>query len=143
MPEYIDTLIADAIRPEANNKITVLGLLGDALFVPAVPTALATLAIIQRWRPTPREAPGTNFAFSFEIHGPGFVPIVVAAQTLTVPVGPRPNMNFVVQIQGFPVPQEGDYEIRTLIDGVPQHTYQFFIGVPPQNQRDRLLGFRP
>lgn len=142
MPEYVDTLICDAIRPEANNKATLLGLLGESIFVPAIPTQLASLGIMQMWRPLPGDAPGSSFQFSFELQGPGGQPrIPIPPQPLVVPGGPRGVLNLVVQIQGFLVPAEGDYTITTIIDGHIRNTYAFFIGVPPQPTRQGLIGF--
>lgn len=144
MPEPIDTLICDAIRPEANHKMTVLGLLGDEIFVPQIPTLLASLAFLQRWKPSQGEAAGRNFMFSFEIRVPGMqVPIAVPAQAATVPASARPQMNFVLQMQGFPVPQQGEYELRTFIDGQLRYTHTFFVGVPPDAQGNQFIGFRP
>jgi hypothetical protein len=144
MPEYIDTLISDGVRIEANNKLTILGLLGDAIFVPQIPILLASLAILQRWKPSQGEAPGRAFSFSFEIHGPEQMPpIVVPSQNVIVPDGPRPTLNFMVQMQAFAIPHEGDYEVRTFVDGRNRKTYTFFIGVPSANRRSQLSGFNP
>lgn len=143
MPEHVYTLICDAVRPEANQKITVLGLLGDEIFVPQIPTQLASLAFLQKWKPSQNEAAGRSFMFSFEIRVPGApAPIAIPAQSSTVPPSERPQMNFVLQIQGFPVQQKGEYELRTFIDGQLRYTHTFLIGLPADAQKNKLIGFR-
>lgn len=108
MPEYVDTLICDAIRPEANNKATLLGLLGESIFVPAIPTQLASLGIMQRWRPLPGDAPGSSFQFSFELQGPGGQPrIPIPPQPLVVPGGPSRSLEPCSADPGIPCTRRG------------------------------------
>jgi hypothetical protein len=131
MPEYIDTLICDAIRPEANQKMSLLGVLGDEIFVPQVPTQLVSLAFFERWKRSEGDIAGQTFRFSFQIGIPGLgAPIVLPERNAVVPDSPRATMNFVAQIQGFPIPQEGIFEFRTLIDGQQRHVLKFFVGLP-------------
>ena len=143
MPVYVDTLLCEAIRPEANNKVSLLGLFGNAILVPQIPTQLANLAIIQRWEPAPQDQEGRRFTFAIEIRGPGLAPIRLQEQQLTVGPGPRPQISVAVQIQGFPILQEGDFQIATYIDGMERHVHTFFIGIPTNELRDalRLVGF--
>jgi hypothetical protein len=142
MPDHIDTLICDAVRPEANGKLTLLGLLGEEVFVPQIPTQLASLAFVQRWRPSAGEPAGRSFVVSFDIRVPGLpAPIAIPAQPAIVPPGVRPSMNFVIQMQGFLVPQAGDYQLRTFVDGQLRFTHTFFIGLPPEAARNQLIGF--
>src|SRR6266536_5494036 len=118
MPIYRDTILCELIRPEINNKLSVLGLFGECIFVPSVPTVLSSFAILQRWAPEPNEGPGTRFEMSFELRGPGLDTIRFAPYEVIVPAPPKPLIQAAVQLQGFPVARTGDYELITFINAV-------------------------
>ena len=141
MPVYVDTILGEMIRHEANNKMSVLGVFGNAILVPKIPSQLSSLAIMQRWGPTPEEQEGTRFTFALEIRGPDLAPIRLPDQTVEMPLGPRPLVNMVLQIQGFPIAQQGDYQVVTYIDGQPRNVYEFYIGLPTAQQQGKLIGF--
>jgi hypothetical protein len=144
MPVHIATLLCDAVRPEANNKLSLLGVFGSAIFVPQVPSQLASLAIVQWWEPVPEEVPGTSIMFAMELRGPGITAMRMPEQAMVIPAnaGPhRTQLAMVAQIQGFPIAQQGDYQIATFVNGREAHLHTFYAGTPDNQQRERLIGF--
>ncbi len=145
MPVYVDTIVCDIIRQEANNKVSLLGVFGRAILVPKIPTQLPSLGFVQRWEPTADEPEGTKLAFTFEIRCPGIeLPIKLEGSHTSIGPGPYPYVNIAIQIQGFPIPKQGDYQFVTFIDGQERKVYNFFVGIPTEDQlgRFKLTGFR-
>src|SRR5271154_4136443 len=70
MPTYIDTIIADDFRQEIGNKISLNGVLGEEVYLPQIPIALPTLAILQRWRVSDQELTSGVGQFSFGLESP-------------------------------------------------------------------------
>lgn len=146
---YVDTLLCELVRSEANGKISLLGLFGEAILVPSIPGVMSSLAIVQRWRPTTDERPGTMKVFTLELRGPGIEiqgsPMAPPRQTVQViiPGPPLPLIQVGFQLFGFPVQQQGDYQVLTVIDGIERNRSRFFIGVPTEEQRRNfdLRGF--
>lgn len=138
MPIYVDTIVCELIRPERNNKLSLLGVFGKAIFLPRIPTKLASLAFAQRWEPATDELEGTNFVFIFEIRGPGLETIRPPERRITVGPGPYPQLNIALEVRGFPIAEEGNYEFATFIDGRESNIYEFFVAVPTAEQRQRL-----
>jgi hypothetical protein len=118
MPRYVDTMLCEVVRVEANNKLSLLDLFGDSILVPRVPVVLPSLAIIQRWQPTPSEPPGAQFSVAFELRGPGLAPIRMPAQAVVVPGPPKPLINIIMQLQGLPVAEQGNYQLVTYFNDV-------------------------
>jgi hypothetical protein len=146
MPVHLDTILCEAIRPEANGKVSLLGVFGEGIFVPQIPSVLGSLGVFQRWRPTAREPAGTRMRIAAELRGPGVPrPLAIPESEAIVPSGPYPLIQLVFQVQGFPVRQNGDYEIRTYINGVESNLYRFSINIPTEEQRRalNLQGFGP
>ncbi len=144
MPDYVDTILCEVIRQEANNKTSFLGVFGTAIFVPKIPTQLPSLAFAQRWVPSSNEAEGTGFTFRFEVRGPGFEKALKLQEyAMKVGPGPRPQMSFAIQIQGFPLPQRGNYQLVTYIDGRESNVFDFLVEIPTEDQRKvlQLTGF--
>jgi hypothetical protein len=142
MPLYVDTILCEIIRSETNNKLSLFGLFGAGLFVPNVPAVIPSLAFLQRWSPTDNEPAGTRVVFSLRLRGPGGVDLIILGPTeVVVPPPPRPLIQVAVQLQGFPVPAEGDYELATIINDEVRNRYTFFAAVPTREQRAHLQGF--
>ena len=144
MPVHADTILCEAVRQELNNKVSLLGVFGQLIFIPQIPGGLTSLALFQRWLPSANEGPGTTFRFEFSIEGPDRAELLrVPPQQAVVQPGRSPQMLFVIQFQGFPMPSEGEYRIVTLIDGRPQHTHRFNVARPTDEERVRfgLTGF--
>lgn len=119
------------IRPEMNNKVSLIGLLGSGIIVPQIPTVLSLLGIVQKWQPTPNERAGTVIRMGFELRGPGLAPVRFEDQETVVPDVPHPVIQVGVQLQGLPITQDGEYEVITYINGEQQrNSYQFSISVP-------------
>jgi hypothetical protein len=70
MPSFVDTLLCELVRAEANGKLSLLGLFGDAMLVPSIPIVLASLAFVQRWRPNADERPGTKYRSPLNYEAP-------------------------------------------------------------------------
>jgi hypothetical protein len=141
MPVYIDTILCEMFRPEGNGKISLLGLFGEGIFVAAIPSVLGSLAIFQRWRPTAQEPTGTRMGIAIELRGPGLNPVRLPETEGAVPPGPSPMMQIVFQVQGLPIQQPGEYELRTYINNVERNLYRFSISVPTEEQR-RVLNLQ-
>lgn len=143
MPEHVDTILCEVLRQEANNKISLLGVYGEWILVPKIPTRLPTLAFAQRWRPGPGEKEGDTFRCELELSGPGLTPIRVEAQPLVIGPGPRPQMLIAFQMQAFPLPEEGEYQIRTFMDGLERRAHKFFVSQATKEdvERLKLVGF--
>jgi hypothetical protein len=148
MPEYIDTIICEDIRPEMGNKVTLAGVFGEELVLPQVPFQLPSLAIMQRWRLTNEEVDRGVGQFAYELEWPGhkrnrFPPHQMPPQkgvNLT-------TMSFVFKFVGLVLPAAGEYTFRTYLNDREVHSYKFYVVLPaqlvgPQQQRP-AIGFRP
>jgi hypothetical protein len=137
MPVYVDTILCEMIRPEANGKVSLFGIYGEGIFVSQIPAVLS-IAIFQRWRPTAQEPAGTRIRFAVELRGPGLAPVRLPESEGTVPPVPPPMLQVAFQLTGMPVQQQGEYEVRTYINGVERNVYTFSISVPTEEQRRAL-----
>src|SRR5579863_2799060 len=106
------------IRAESNNKMSLFGLFGNGIFIPQIPAVLPFLAVVQRWTPSANEPYGMRFIFSFRVRRGALDLIILPESEIVVPPPPGPLMNIAFQIQGFPVAEQGNYEIVTFINNV-------------------------
>lgn len=138
MPVHGDTILCESIRQEVNNKVSLLGVFGQLILVPAIPSTMP-LALFQRWVPGPNEPAGTTFQFGFYGSDPNGDEVMrVPPQQAIVGAGRAPQMLFVVQIYGFPFRAEGEYRIVTEINGRPEHTHVFEVAIPTSDERARF-----
>jgi hypothetical protein len=152
MPTYIDTILCEDVRPELGNKLSLMGVFGEEMILPQVPSAVPSFAILQRWRLSdPEVQRGNAGQFAFEIQLPEG-----HANRFPAPMNP-PNpgvnvttMSFIFKFLNMLFPQRGEYRFRTYIDGREANVYRFYVlganEVPGQQQPQQLrppLGFHP
>jgi hypothetical protein len=129
MPTYIDTIICEDIRPEVGNKVTLAGVFGEEIVLPVIPSALASLAIMQRWRVAEDELNRGVGNFSFAIESPdGHIDRVPIPQIAAPVRGIYVTiMSFVFKFMNFPIRLRGEYKVRTYLNGPEVSCYRFFV----------------
>jgi hypothetical protein len=136
MPVFVATLLCELVRREANGKISLLGLFGDSILTSRIPDTLPTLSVIQRWRPAADDRQGTRHMFAFEVRGPFQPSIRVDPFEVVIPGPPLPLIQAGFQLTQFQVPQAGEYQVVTFIDGVERNRSAFYIGIMTDELRE-------
>jgi hypothetical protein len=146
MPTYIDTVLADDFRQEVGNKISLNGVLGEEMYLPQIPTALPSLAIMQRWRVSDEELDHGIGQFSFGLELPdGKLERFPSPPTPSLQKGVKVTMmNFIFKFVGFPIRQTGEFKFRTFLNDVEMNAYKFYVFRLSEMQaaRTRSVGFK-
>jgi uncharacterized protein DUF6941 len=111
--KHIFTLVCDDIRPERGNKISLMGLYGDTVFVPAFPFVFPKLCILEKW-----ENISDKKDFRAELSGEGISPVNLVFENFANEDGQikKPHAQFVITIVNLNIPNPTTLKLKTYFE---------------------------
>jgi hypothetical protein len=127
-PQYLDTLICDDIRQEVNNKLSLIGVYGDKIYVKDFPYTFGKFCAYQSFR----GGRGKFTATILFVDSEGKELTRSPEIPLDIPHDEKPRrVVFAVGVGSLKFDKAGTYEIRTALNGKDISKYVFSIEKAP------------